>query len=178
MCPDLKLCECGCGEPAPLASRNHSPRGWKRGVHGHNGRVLRHPIEWFYRVEDMGYATPCWVWIRSRHHISGYGQYKPVGRGSIVAHRYMYELNVGPIPGGLTLDHLCRVRPCVNPDHMDPVTIQENIRRGHSASTLAHLAGTCTRGHPASESYIRKHGPRAGYAVYCRTCRREDRRAA
>jgi hypothetical protein len=74
---------------------------------------------------DCGFTTPCWVWQRSTYR-TGYGQI----RGSSSAHRYYYEEAYGEVPKGLHLDHLCRVRACVNPDHLEPVTCAENIRRG------------------------------------------------
>ena len=55
------------------------------------------------------------------------------GRGEYAAHRFVYEQTKGPILEGLTIDHLCRVRCCVNPDHLEVVTIQENIQRGFAA---------------------------------------------
>jgi hypothetical protein len=76
-------------------------------------------------VED---ANGCWIWVKSVNK-KGYGQLK---RGSATshAHRWYYEQAKGPIPAGLVIDHLCRVRACVNPDHLEPVTNQENIARG------------------------------------------------
>ncbi len=52
-----------------------------------------------------------------------------LNRRTLLAHRAMYEQEVGPIPEGLTIDHLCNVKPCVNPSHLEAVTFQENIRR-------------------------------------------------
>lgn len=73
----------------------------------------------------------CWIWIGSLNN-RGYGQVKKSapGRGCMLAHRAMYELYVGTIPQGLELDHLCRNRSCVRPDHLQPVLHQENMRRG------------------------------------------------
>ncbi len=79
-------------------------------------------------------TTGCWIWLGALHR-NGYGNIR-VGsmkdgtRGHRVAHRALYEALVGPIPAGMELDHLCRVRSCVNPAHLEPVTRRENLRRG------------------------------------------------
>jgi HNH endonuclease len=84
--------------------------------------------------------SPCWLWLASLG-ASGYGQFSIGGReGPVVAHRIAYELERGEIPEGLTLDHLCRNRMCVNPWHLEPVPLAENIRRGFAAR--AALAGS------------------------------------
>ena len=75
----------------------------------------------------------CWEWTKALHS-RGYGQMitgsKTTKRHNVYAHRFAYETLVGPIPDGLVLDHLCRNPKCVNPAHLEPVTRQENIRRG------------------------------------------------
>lgn len=82
-------------------------------------------------VEDRGYETPCHVWTRAvgSH---GYGSIKIRGK-VVLAHRHYYEAARGPIPNGKIIDHLCRVPLCVNPDHLDVVTVAENTRRGSAA---------------------------------------------
>lgn len=72
-------------------------------------------------------ADGCWLWAGTILP-SGYGQFR-VGLGRARAHRFAYELLVGEIPEGLTIDHLCRNIRCVNPDHLEPVTAAENVRR-------------------------------------------------
>jgi hypothetical protein len=79
-------------------------------------------------IEDRDYATPCWIWQLAKDR-DGYGQ-KKVGGRQVKAHRFFYEQKHGKIPDGLEPDHLCRVRACVNPDHLDPVTPTVNHRRG------------------------------------------------
>lgn len=107
--------------------------------------------------------TGCWLWNRSidRH---GYGRFNRE-----LAHRRLYELYVGPIPDGLHIDHLCRVRHCVRPDHLEPVTQAENNRR--AAAVRTH----CPHGHPLSGDNLRTRndGNRG-----CKACHRlsEQRR--
>lgn len=72
----------------------------------------------------------CWLWTGALL-ANGYGMFR--ASKSMAAHRWAYEHVVGPIPEGLQLDHLCRVRNCVNPSHLEPVTQAENIRRGFKA---------------------------------------------
>jgi len=93
------------------------------------------------------------------------------------AHRVLYEWTVGPVPAGLELDHLCRVRRCVRPSHLEPVSRRENLLRGVTIPA-AHVAKThCPAGHPYVGANLELR-PR-GYRV-CRTCHRERsrRRAA
>lgn len=74
----------------------------------------------------------CWIWQmnRDRHGYGAITKWHDGNPRTYRAHRYVYELLVGPIPEGLVIDHLCRVRACVNPEHMEPVTLAENLRRG------------------------------------------------
>lgn len=115
------------------------------------------------RVDGNG----CWIWTASRNS-KGYGL-ASVGGGAIaLAHRIAYELLVGPIQEGLQIDHLCRVRECVNPSHLEPVTAAENVRRSR-----AHITH-CPKGHEYTpENTIRNHGTRRN----CRTCAIEYQRA-
>lgn len=131
----MKLCECGCGNPAPIAKRNRAKGNWIKGqplrfIHGHNGRGKGQPILTGpqYLVDPI---TGCWEWQRCQDE-KGYGIMKSNGR-NIKAHRYFFEKHIGKIPMGLQLDHLCRNPSCVNPDHLEPVTNAENCRRGNNA---------------------------------------------
>lgn len=102
---------------------------------------------------------------------SGYGAFYAgggrAGRVQTHAHRFAYEMCVGPIPAGLHLDHLCRVRDCVAPAHLEPVTPGENVRRGDAPAVTArrHAAVTrCPQGH--------EYTPENTYTYSdCRTCR-------
>lgn len=108
----------------------------------------------------------CWLWLGTITP-NGYGQIR-VSRSNRSAHRVLYEFLVGPIPEGLDLDHLCRVRRCVNPAHLEPVTRSENIRR----SPLMYPAKThCNYGHPL-DGWDRTRHHRV-----CTTCLHLRRRA-
>jgi hypothetical protein len=87
-----------------------------------------------YEVDQKG----CWIW-KGAVHATGYGQIKWKGQ-STVAHRVVYELTKGAIPKGLYLDHLCSVKLCVNPEHLEPVTQKVNIQRAWNRNHCA----TCT----------------------------------
>jgi hypothetical protein len=114
----------------------------------------------------------CWLWIASTFK-DGYGQFHPNAGSPAAAHRFAYELLVGPIPKGTNLDHLCRVRHCVNPDHLEPVTNRENILRGESPPARQARQTHCQHGHPlAGENLtIDSQGARI-----CLTCRRANDR--
>ncbi len=101
----------------------------------------------------------CWYW-ESALDSDGYGVFR-FPWGTFKAHRISYELANGPIPDGLTLDHLCRNRRCVRPDHLEAVTSTENIRRSPRCQ-VTH----CKHGHPFSgENLILRDGRRR-----CRAC--------
>lgn len=116
------------------------------------------------RFEDKYIPEPnsgCWIWIGV---LSGkYGQILCDGKMQY-AHRVSFELFKNKIPDGMEIDHLCRVRCCVNPNHLEPVTCKENIRRGLLGSVMKTH---CPKGHPYSEDnlYVRPDGGRG-----CRIC--------
>ena len=87
----------------------------------------------------------CWLWTGARKP-TGYGNFWS-GERYVLAHRFAYEALVGEIAEGLTIDHLCRVRSCVNPDHMEPVPWEENNRRGHTIAARNAAKTRCPRGH-------------------------------
>ena len=95
-------------------------------------RELQPVAERFWAKVDT--SGDCWVWTAARNGF-GYGKFS-VGRGhDVPAYRWAYRFLVGPVPRGYLLDHLCRNRLCVRPDHLEPVTHAENIRRGWQAAT-------------------------------------------
>jgi hypothetical protein len=114
-----------------------------------------------YWIDPAG----CWLFTGAVSS-NGYGAIRNRG-----AHRWFYEHYVGPIPAGLQIDHLCRVKRCVNPAHLEPVTAQENVRR---RPVSLHGAARCKRGHDLSGSnryeYQRKEGQTE---IHCLACQRE-----
>jgi hypothetical protein len=122
-------CGCECGARTSIATRNERSRGVKKGeprryVRGHHRRKKDRwvPVQ-------LDHPTPCWIWRLARNR-DGYGVAWSRHGKMTLAHRVEYEKHIGPVPEGLTLDHLCRERGCVNPEHVEPVTQAENNRRG------------------------------------------------
>ena len=138
---------------------------YKKG-HGRR-RPLRDRVE-----EKLDKTGACWLWTGAID-AGGYGRIGVGGSRTAVAHRVAFELWVGPIPDGLHIDHLCSVRACCNPDHLEAVTQAENNRR----AAAANRATVCKRGHEFTpENTVLTHGFRN-----CRTCRNagvRERRAA
>lgn len=116
--------------------------------------------------EKVEKTDTCWLWTASQRG-NGYGQFGVTQKDIVYAHRFAYEQTVGPIPEGLVIDHLCRVRHCVNPDHMEPVTSRENTFRGFGMGVVNAAKTTCPKGHPYDA--CRPNGDRR-----CRICDREQ----
>jgi hypothetical protein len=142
------FCQCGCGGKTRIADRTRPKQGYVKGqpypfITNHaksKGRLDR------YVIEGRGYDTPCWIWQGTIDKAKGYGSIKIDGK-MLKVHRVMYEREVGPIPEGMELDHRCKVRACMNPAHLEPVTGIVNIRRGRhvklSDSDRAEIAAFC-----------------------------------
>lgn len=125
------LCMCGCGEATPLSTQSYVPDKLGAGdpfryLPGHQRRVSAVPA-CGYTVEDRGHDTPCWVWALGLNK-GGYGKTFRDGKHTS-AHAAFWTDVHGPVPTGLELDHLCRVRACCNPVHLEPVTTAVNIQR-------------------------------------------------
>lgn len=121
-------------------------------------------LERFRRRVEV--TLDCHLWTGYLNH-HGYGQFRAQG---VIwqAHRWIYTQVVGPIPNGLALDHLCRVRNCVNPTHLEPVTSRQNTMRSPVANAAIRAAAThCTSGHELSGDnlYVDPKGYRR-----CRAC--------
>lgn len=156
-----KLCECGCGSPAPIATWTSPRRGHVKGqpvrfIYGHQNRKA--PAGWSVDLD-----TGCWIWHGTidRH---GYGKV-----GGRLAHRVMYEQRVGPIPDDRECHHTCRRTACVNPAHLEIVSREEHVALRWGRRERGH----CRYGHPLDEhnAYVRAQGH-----VECRTCIRESAR--
>jgi hypothetical protein len=170
--------ENGCGKPArkrgfcnthyerlrlsgalEIRDRDPAARLWAR--INKNGPVST------YRP-DLG---PCWIWQGATS--NGYGRVRFDGKTRLV-HRVVWVLTVGPFPKGREPDHLCRVRACCRPDHLDPVTQRINLLRGASPAAGYARRSHCTAGHPlegpGADVYIHPDHPTWRH---CRKCRRK-----
>lgn len=115
------------------------------------------------KVDRSGGPDACWPWLAcyDPRPSKGYGRFSLRRRG-LLAHRVAYELLVGPIPDGLTIDHLCRTPLCVNPAHLEPVTHRVNCLRGVGVGTKNIAKIQCIRGHrfTAVNTYLDGRGHR------------------
>ena len=152
-----------CGCCYRRVSRNQQPR------------IVVPPIQRFWSKVEPEPNSGCWVWTAYVRR-DGYGELQ-LGRGpgAILSHRFAYEYFIGAIPPGLTLDHKCRNRQCVNPAHLEPVSRRENILRGEGVSAKYARRSHCQRGHPLTPENlcagVEKYGRR------CRQCKRDVDRA-
>jgi hypothetical protein len=137
----------------------------------------RPPAERFWSKVDK--TETCWLWTGAKTS-QGYGRFN-LTEHWVLAHRFAYELLVGPIPDGLTIDHVkangCTSTACVKavadehgPAHLEPVTMRENLLRGDTFQAANAAKTHCPRGHPFDEvnTYINR-GRR-----FCRECKRQQ----
>lgn len=135
------FCECGCGGVIEITSV-HRRKGIPRFLHSHNmsaaaGHSQKSDPKDRLMDRTQVITNGCWLWTGYTD-THGYGIIHVTGASRPKrAHRLAYELFVGDIPAGLEIDHLCRVHNCVNPEHLEPVTRSENLRREWAARKAA-----------------------------------------
>lgn len=126
-------------------------------------------------------GTPCWLWTAYTSPSDKYGRFSPTAGDCRLAHRVAFHHSTGPIPTGLDLDHLCRVRACVRPDHLEPVTRMVNVQRGLSPLVCGQWQRDkthCPKGHPLSGDNLRVDRNRCGGPCRrCKACRLAQRKA-
>lgn len=155
-----KTCACGCGEIVR-----------RRFVHGHNRRgphiapirTLDMVLAMYEQITESG----CWIFTGKLTE-SGYARLQLNGRTARL-HRLFYEHFVGPIPPGLVPDHLCRVRCCLRPDHIEIVTMRENTLRGQGPTAQFAKRDRCSSGHVYTATSMQLRDGRR----ICRICERE-----
>jgi hypothetical protein len=145
----MKTCDiASCDRPhrANGLCSTHYSRVRRRGSVDDPVELTLDAMLWRY----IGSAEPgaCWDWQGSRTNL-GYGQLM-LRKKTLLAHRVAWQLIRGEIPAGLQLDHLCRNRGCVNPDHLEPVTVRKNILRGMAPPAKNARKTQCSRGHELS----------------------------
>jgi hypothetical protein len=124
----------------------------------------------FSKIEITGF---CWNWLgkpRSQKTKAKYGTFW-LGQNRYLAHRFVYEYLVGNIPVDLQIDHLCRNTLCVNPDHLEPVTAQENLSRSFGMGAVNARKIYCVNNHPLSGSNLFIASDNSRQCKICRTAR-------
>jgi hypothetical protein len=144
------------------------PKGNKAGSVRGQYKTFEEKVMAKVSIQSAGYKTDCWIW-QGRINAFGYGSISPTKYSkskTTVAHRHVYEEKIGKVPEGKDLDHLCRNRSCVNPEHLEPVSRLENILRGELVALRVN-PDFCKNGHPwVPENRIKSKGN----ATTCRLC--------
>ena len=136
-------------------------------------RAMNQPIP-AHVVTKIDFAGPCWEWTGNPDG-RGYGR-AYIKRKPWKVHRLVWTALVGPIPPGLTLDHLCRNPLCCNPDHLEPVTNRVNILRGYGPTARQARQTHCLRGHEFTPENIYTQRGRSGRScLACRNWRNHQR---
>jgi hypothetical protein len=154
--------------PGVQPSRLPSPQGRTcANARRRRARMKRDSLDRFWS-HVVVLPTGCWLWTGSAHP-ERYGLFYFDKNRRVFAHKWAYMALIGEYPQGLHLDHLCRVRPCVNPAHLEPVTPAINNKRSNSPTSRNLRKTHCVRGHPLSGDnlYIAHRGNRE-----CTLCKR------
>lgn len=147
---------------------------WRR--HGNPLTILKLTREpslekkFFAHLDKEIESGGCWIW-KGGTHARGYAR---IGHNMqrYYAHRVSYELHFGPIPNNLTIDHLCRNKACVNPAHLEAVSIRTNLLRGRGFSGMNARKTHCKYGHPLTEGNIYRQPSKPAHHRACLTCNR------
>ena len=132
-----------------------------------NSMLLAYKIlDAFDEAIDIDPITKCWLW-GGQLNGGGYGKVY-FGDAEFLTHRLSFEIFKCPIPQGLTIDHLCRVRSCFNPDHLEAVSHKVNVLRGYGPSAINARKTSCIRGH----EFTRENTSIEGKSRRCKECKR------
>lgn len=173
--------ERSCGHPGcerPYHSKGMCSLHYARRKLGIDMDLRTPTLEERFMAKTRQSPSGCLEWVGVTHR--GYGHFgmrSPVtGKPTMAkAHRVAYEMRFGKIPEGLVIDHLCRNRSCVNPDHLEPVTARENTLRGINFSAVNAKKTHCPQGHPLSGENLYVIPSTGGRT--CRTCKRAESKA-